>query len=481
MFDHGPYAEEVKAAAVFDLDRTLLAGSSAPTFGRHLAAVGLGPGRELPGTALYQRSYEMFGENPAMMQLARLFVRSAKGWSVTDVHRAAVAAAKDLNTQVVPFARPLLAEHRQAGRLLVLATTSPAVLVRPFAQLLGFNHVLATQWANDGVVFTGCTDGAFLWGRAKRDALRRFANEAGVNLGRSYAYSDSAYDVAMLKAVAHPVAVNPDPQLVAIAVLNRWPIRHLDVAPGVAKIAGREIQDWLRPLLRPEFVPNARFDISGEHHIPASGPAIVAFNHRSYFDPTAIALLLGRASRSARFLGKKEVFDVPVVGRVGAMLGGIRVERGTGKAEPLDRAIEALRGGELVAMAPQGTIPRGPAFFDPVLKARSGTARLARASGAPVVPVGVWGTEVVWPRNSRRPSLNIIDPPLVTVRAGRPLELSHESLVANSKRIMAAVVDLLPASARQHHEPSADELARTYPPGYTTLSDHRKNNQSRSR
>ena len=490
------------AAAFFDLDRTLLAGSSAAVFGRHLAAVGLGPGHELPGAGLYQRSYEMFGESRLMMRLARVFVRSAKGWPVADVAQAAKSAVDDLDSQVQPFARSLLEEHRRAGRLLVLATTSPEVLVAPFAQRLGFDHVLATEWADDGIEFSGELRGEFLWGRAKRDAVRGFAARSGVSLPRSYAYSDSAYDVAMLKAVGHPVAVNPDPRLAVIAAVNGWPVRHLDVAPGVAKLAGRELQEWLRPLMHPRLVPNARFEFSGIEHIPASGPAIVAFNHRSYFDPTAMALLLARAGRAARFLGKKEVFDVPLAGRLGVMLGGIRVDRGSGDDEPLGKAVEALAGGDLVAMAPQGTIPRGPAFFDPVLKARWGTARLARASGAPVVPVGLWGTEAVWPRSSRLPSLDISDPPLVTVRAGAPFVLddtysrddcevaaeqpgdgdseeaadgasgqpgdcsSEAQLAADSERIMAAIAGLLPPQARRHRRPSAAELARTYPPGY---------------
>ena len=78
--------------------------------------------------------------------------------------------------------------------------------------------------------------------------------------------------------------------------------------------------------------------------------------------------------------------------------------RASGSDEPLEAAAEALRAGELISMAPQGTIPRGPAFFDPVLKGRWGAARLAAETRAPVIPVGLWGTEKVWPRNARLPA-----------------------------------------------------------------------------
>ena len=100
-------------------------------------------------------------------------------------------------------------------------------------------------------------------------------------------------------------------------------------------------------------------------------------NHRSYFDATSMSLLFAKAGRPVRFLGKKEVFDAPVIGAAARAFGGIRVDRGTGSDEPLQEAAVALEAGQLVAIMPQGTIPRGPAFFDPVLQGRWGAARLA--------------------------------------------------------------------------------------------------------
>ena len=118
-------------------------------------------------------------------------------------------------------------------------------------------------------------------------------------------------------------------------------------------------------------------------------------------------------------------------------------------------------------MAPQGTIPRGPAFFDPELKARWGAAKLAHASKVPVIPMGLWGTEKVWPRSARLPRLRPTDAPEVTIRVGQPVKLKYRSLDADTKRIMESIVDLLPPEAREHRTPTADELALTYPPGYS--------------
>ena len=133
----------------------------------------------------------------------------------------------------------------------------------------------------------------------------------------------------------------------------------------------------------------------------------------------------------------------------------------------MQAAADALTGGEVVALMPQGTIPRGPAFFDPVLTGRWGAARLAQMTRAPVIPVGLWGTEQVWPRSARVPNvLNVTDPPTVRVRVGAPVELKYRSLDADTKRIMRAISDLLPPEAHQHHDPTPEELARTFPPGY---------------
>jgi putative phosphoserine phosphatase / 1-acylglycerol-3-phosphate O-acyltransferase len=455
------------SAAIFDLDRTLLLGSSAGVFRRHLAEAGLTGGGEIPLADVLTRLYQQFGENWLLMQPARLAARAASGWEAHVVDAAMEDAAADLDELVLPFARMTIEEEREAGRVLVMATTSPEPFVAPFARRLGFDAVVATKWERDGDCYTGRLDGEFIWGPSKADAVERWTEEEGIDLRSSTAYSDSYFDAPLLTLVGRPVAVNPDLQLRATAALRGWRVRNFDRADGVETFAGFELQEWFRPLMRPELVaPYARIELNGVERIPESGPAIVVFNHRSYFDPTVMGLLIAKANRNIRGLGKKEVFDVPVVGRIMRASGGIRVDRGTGSDEPLDAAIEAVRGGELIMLAPQGTIPRGPAFFDPELKGRWGAARLAAATRAPVIPVGLWGTEKVWPRRARLPRLSLTNRPLVTATVGPPVELKYRSPDADTKRIMAAIVDLLPPEAREHRTPTDEELALTYPAGY---------------
>lgn len=457
-------------AAFFDLDRTLLSGASGEVFAGAMRMAGLTGPNPVPGERLLFGLFNAIGETLPSMVLARQAVSLAAGRSRADVAKAAESVADDLCAMVQPFAATVFASHREAGRPLVLATTTPYDLVKPFADRLGLDDVVATRYgvASDGT-YDGTLDGPFVWSAGKLAAITEWADRHHIDLAESYAYSDSVYDTPMLAAVGHPIVVNPDPRMVLVAAARRWPTLNLDVSPGVLKIPviGLELQQVALRFARRSAYPYARFDISGVEHIPSSGAAILVANHRSYFDVVAMSLTIAKAGRPARFLGKKEVFDAPIVGSIAAAMGGIRVDRGTGSDEPLAAAVASLEGGEMVTMMPEGTIPRGPAFFQKP-KGRWGAARLAQMTGAPVIPVGLWGTERVWPRSSRFPNvLNLADPPTVQVRVGEPVHLIGRSLEADTKRIMAAIVDLLPGDAYRKRARTADELAATYPPGYT--------------
>jgi putative phosphoserine phosphatase / 1-acylglycerol-3-phosphate O-acyltransferase len=455
-----------KSAVFVDLDRTLLGYASGQVLNRALMDEGVVPqGRTLPGDRLLYAVNDRLGENLLSMSLVRAAARVAKGWRQDQVRAAGRRAVDDLKALVAPFAPQYLDDFRAEGHRLVLTTTTPVDMITPFARSMGFDAVVATAYETSEGRYTGRLYEGFVWGTGKLKAVRTWAEGEAVDLDDCHACSDSVFDTPLLASVGWPHAVNPDLPLTAIATARRWPIEHWDRPPGVPSWLGLEPYDVLRPFVRPACFPYARFDISGIDHIPRSGPVLLAANHRSYFDVAALALVVVRLGRPARFLGKREIFDAPVVGSLARALGGISVERGRGSDRALRAAEAALRAGEPVLVLPQGTIPRGAAFFDPELRGRRGTARLAASSGAPVIPIGIWGTEKVWPRSARTPDVTtVFGPPTVTVRVGQPLSLSLTDAEADTATIMAAIAALLPEESTTRRSPTAEELARTKPP-----------------
>lgn len=465
-----------RGAAFIDLDRTLLTGASGPILNAALRAAGVIGSTKSPVEDVLFRVFNVIGETLPSMLLARQGVTLMKGKQRHHVVAAAAQATDELLGLVQPFANSIIESHRAQGRKVILATTTPHDFIATFARRAGFDDVVATRFVvgSDGS-YTGKLDGPFVWSAGKLGAIEAWAALHDVSLSESYAYSDSIYDAPLLGAVGHPVAVNPDARLMVMAAARRWPIMNFDVLPGVAKVPviGMELQKLGLLFARSELFPFARFNITGAELIASQGPAIIVSNHRSYFDVLAIAMAVAKTGRTVRFLGKKEVFDAPLIGQFAAAIGGIRVDRASGSEEPLAAAANALAAGEMVAIMPQGTIPRGRAFFDPVLRGRWGAARLALMTGAPVFPVGLWGTEVVWPRNARLPNfLQVTNPPKVSITVGPQVALNNEGAPddladENTIRIMNAISALLPAQARQDYEPTPDELKRTFPSGYS--------------
>jgi 1-acyl-sn-glycerol-3-phosphate acyltransferase len=208
----------------------------------------------------------------------------------------------------------------------------------------------------------------------------------------------------------------------------------------------------IRPLIKALNVvlaPLSRRDWQGRGRLPATGGVIVVANHISNADPLALGQFLAYAGRWPRFLAKSSLFGVPVVGRVLRGAGQIPVERGSSHAgDALDAARAALERGRAVVVYPEGTITYDPDLWP--MRGRTGAARLALATGCPVVPVGQWGAEEflrgrtlglphVWARPTLR--MRVGAPvPLDDLR-GREVDaaLLHEA----TDRIMAALTALV--------------------------------------
>src|SRR4051812_37297071 len=149
----------MESAAFFDLDRTLLTGASGPMFSRMLKRVGLLPDRTIPGESLVFKFFDVVGETLPSMVVTRQMARAASGWDRSLVQEAGELAAARLVDEVPGFAKGMIAKHHAEGRKVVMATTSPYDLVRPLAQALGIDDVIATKYGEVDGRYDGSVDG----------------------------------------------------------------------------------------------------------------------------------------------------------------------------------------------------------------------------------------------------------------------------------------------------------------------------------
>lgn len=226
--DAGPVGDDspgrTRQAAFFDLDKTVVAKSSTLAFGRELYREGMiSPTIVLKG-AYAQLAYQLLGANDERMEKSRVaLLELTRGWEAERVQRLVRETLQEvIDPLIYQEALDLFAEHRRAGRDLYLVSSSGIEVVRPLAEYLGVPYVLATR---AGIDVDGCYDGTlefYCYAEHKATALQEEAAARGIDLAGSYAYSDSVTDVPMLAAVGHPVAVNPDKELRAIAAERGW-------------------------------------------------------------------------------------------------------------------------------------------------------------------------------------------------------------------------------------------------------------------
>ncbi|WP_330459046.1 HAD-IB family hydrolase [Streptomyces sp. NBC_00820] len=215
-----------RAAAFFDLDKTVIAKSSTLTFSKSFYQGGLINRRAALRTAYAQFVFLVGGMDHDQMERMREYLSAmCRGWNVQQVKEIVAETLHELIDPIIyDEAASLIEEHHAAGRDVVIVSTSGAEVVEPVGELLGADRVVATRMVvgEDGC-FTGEVE-YYAYGPTKAEAIRELAASEGYDLDRSYAYSDSATDLPMLQTVGHPHAVNPDRALRREAVARGWPV-----------------------------------------------------------------------------------------------------------------------------------------------------------------------------------------------------------------------------------------------------------------
>jgi HAD superfamily hydrolase (TIGR01490 family) len=213
------------AAAFFDLDRTLISGSSAFAFATAARKHDLMSRRQLVRDGLGALTFRLGGASDAKVdQVRERILRAVVGNRQADLMALNPDVVPRLLDKVRPEAKQLLELHHRAGRDTYIVSAAPQEIVGPFAEALGMTGGIGTVSEVVDGVYTGELAGPFCYGPGKVEAIKEMAGWEGFDLSRCYGYSDSASDLPMLEAVGHPVAVNPDRALADVATVRGWPV-----------------------------------------------------------------------------------------------------------------------------------------------------------------------------------------------------------------------------------------------------------------
>ncbi len=234
-----------KAAAFFDLDKTLMEGSSAFQFGRVAYKHGMMSRRQLARDVWANLKFRIEGSTDEKTDALRERIfASIAGQRVADLARLTPDVLAGVLPRIYPQMLHVAWEHQDAGRPVFIVTAASQEIATMLAHVLGFDGGIGTRSEVRDGVYTGRPDGPFTYREGKAEAMRLIAEERGIDLADSFAYSDSESDLPMMRAVGHPVAVNPDAELARVAHEEGWQVmrfeklgRRLRIAALAATVA----------------------------------------------------------------------------------------------------------------------------------------------------------------------------------------------------------------------------------------------------
>jgi HAD superfamily hydrolase (TIGR01490 family) len=230
---------EEKGAAFFDLDRTLIAGSSAFQFGRAAYRAGLVTRRQLARDAWENVVYRLSGSTDAGTDELRERVgRTLEGVRVRELQRLAPDVLAGVLPRLYPRMLEIAYEHQDAGRPIFICTAASQEMAALMAIVLTFDGAVGSVSEVVDGHYTGRAGGPFTYREGKAEAIRELALREGIDLAESWAYSDSESDLPMLRLVGHPVAVNPDTELGRVARSEGWEVLRFERLGRRLRVAG---------------------------------------------------------------------------------------------------------------------------------------------------------------------------------------------------------------------------------------------------
>jgi len=455
-----------KIGALFDVDRTLLAGFSASAFLRRQLLEGGISARELARgvTAVlqFQRGQTSFPS----------FVRDlSTGWQgrteqdLRDFGERVFQSS--LAADIYPEARALVEAHRARGHTVAIVSSATRFQIEPLARELGIEHVLCTELEFADGRFTGEILRPACFGPGKAEAARRLAAERDLDLSKSFFYTDSCDDLPLLEIVGCPRPLNPEGRLEELARERGWPVQQFDSrgTPGIEPVARTALAvasllpsvgagipvALLNQSLREAInltvgawgdfgtaLAGIELRVEGEENLWAERPAVFLFNHQSAIDALLVAKLI---RRDVVGIAKKELRDHPLLGPIFALAGTVFIDRfDRAKAiRALEPAVEALRKGLSIAIAPEGTRSPGRRL-GPFKK---GAFHVARAAGAPIVPIVLRNAHDLLPKHAwfvRPGVVEVVVHPPISTQGWKPKQL--DARIAELEELYRATLEL---------------------------------------
>jgi HAD superfamily hydrolase (TIGR01490 family) len=212
-------------AAFFDLDKTIIASSSALAFSKPLLRKGLINHRAALKSAYAQLVFSLAGADAAKTEQLRAQISAfCAGWEVAQIQAIVDETLHDVvDPLIYAEAAALIADHKEKGHDVIVLSATGAEVVRPIAKMLGATHSVGTTMQIVGGRYSGEIE-FYCYGEQKAVAAKEFAAEHGYDLSRCHGYSDSSTDLPLLEVVGNPHAVNPDRVLRKVATERGWPI-----------------------------------------------------------------------------------------------------------------------------------------------------------------------------------------------------------------------------------------------------------------
>jgi HAD superfamily hydrolase (TIGR01490 family) len=233
---------DTSAAAFFDLDRTLMAGSSGFHFARAARGAGMISRRRLAGDAWANVRFRLQGSTDAATDKVRERIAEyLADVRVRDLQRLAPRVLAGVLPRLYPQMLEVAYAHQDDGRRVYICTAASQEMADLLCVVLGFDGGIGSRSEVRDGVYTGRPDGPFAYREGKAEAVRELAVAEGIDLAVSYAYSDSESDLPMLRAVGHPVAVNPDATLARVAREEGWEVMRFERLGRRLKIAAAAV------------------------------------------------------------------------------------------------------------------------------------------------------------------------------------------------------------------------------------------------